>query len=278
MSSSSFYKLTGPQREQLRGYLNSRFSLGELKDIVFELGYDYENLAGSNKPEFIRELIEYCQRENALVQLINKTDNNRPDAQIVQLAKQIEAGQPAPSQLEPAKKGGDTLHMPGAQGVVTNPSGPIYMTFGSAPQVDLSQATNNLQPKGDITMGDTFNMSGNFQGAIVNIKSTLTNTTQTVGAIPNAQPADKDELKALIEQLSTALQQVPAEKATEAEKVAKRADELVKEAADKDTDQEAVEAKGNLLLKAAQNVAGAMPAIMPIATQIVTHLSKMFGG
>ena len=50
-------------------------------------------------------------------------------------------------------------------------------------------------------MSDTFNMSGDFRGAIVNIKSTLRNVTQTVNTLPSSDGSAKAELTRLIEQL-----------------------------------------------------------------------------
>ena len=67
--------------------------------------------------------------------------------------------------------------------------------------------------------GDTINMSGDFRGAMVNVKSTLSNVTQTINA-SSADPSLKDELNQLIEQLTEALKEVPEEKAEEAEAVA----------------------------------------------------------
>lgn len=129
---------------------------------------------------------------------------------------------------------------------------------------------------GDITMSDTFNFSGNFQGAILNVKSTLNNTTQIISTLSNVPPAEKDELTNLVKQLSEALQQVPVDKAAEAEKVAKRADDLVKEANEQDVDKEIMEDKSKHLLKAAQNVGVVLPVVIPIAQQIVTQLGKLF--
>ncbi len=71
--------------------------------------------------------------------------------------------------------------------------------------------------------GDTFHMTGDFRGAILNIKSTLTNVTQTIGALPDAEPSLKEELQQLIAQLQEALEGAPPDKAQEAEAVAKTA-------------------------------------------------------
>jgi len=173
---------------------------------------------------------------------------------------------------------GNTINAQGSQGFINQPSGPITQHFGAPPTVyNAPVHINNTynQPKGDVNLsGDTFNMTGNFQGAILNIKSTLNHTIQSIGAIPNAQPSDKEQLTALITQLNELLQQVPSDKSAEAQKVAKRADELVIEVTAKELDAEVVESKGNLLLKAAQNIGGALPAVLPVVQQIIAFIGK----
>ena len=46
--------------------LASRFSDGELRDLCFDLGVDYESLAGEGKSAKARELIAYLQRRGRL--------------------------------------------------------------------------------------------------------------------------------------------------------------------------------------------------------------------
>ena len=84
----------------------------------------------------------------------------------------------------------------------------------------------------DTSTGDTFTMSGDFRGAIINIKSTLTNVTQTVGDLPDVDQSTKQELQELVEQLSQALQEVPPERDEDAELVAEYTQELVDRALD----------------------------------------------
>jgi hypothetical protein len=124
------------------------------------------------------------------------------------------------------------------------------------------------------TTGDTFNMSGDFRGANVNIKSTLTNVTQTIGALPDADPSTKAELEALIQQLNDALQQVPGEKAEEAEAVAQSAELLVKTATEEKPNKTMVQISGEGLKQAAKNIADVMPTVLTIATQIVATIAK----
>lgn len=77
--------------------------------------------------------------------------------------------------------------------------------------------------KGNFVSGDQINLSGNFSGSILNLKSTLTNVSQSIGASPHGDAAAKAELQVLIEQLSAELQKAPADKTSDAEAVAETA-------------------------------------------------------
>jgi predicted transcriptional regulator len=143
------------------------------------------------------------------------------------------------------------------------------------------QDPDSLEADGDIhvhqttTTGDTFNMTGNFSQAVINIKSTLTNTTQTITALPNAEPSVKVELEELIQQLSDALQQVPDDKAEDAEAVAQCAEQLVKVATAEKPNKPMIQITGDGLKQAAKNIAGVMPAVLAITTQIVATVAKL---
>lgn len=131
--------------------------------------------------------------------------------------------------------------------------------------------------KGTFVSGDQFTMSGNFSGAILNIKSTLTNVAQSVGAAQVGDVATKAQLQQLIEQLSMELQKVPAEQAGEAEQAAKRAESAVAEATKPNPDKDDVEYSLSRLQKAAENIGKVLPTVLPIAMQIATVLRGMIG-
>jgi hypothetical protein len=123
--------------------------------------------------------------------------------------------------------------------------------------------------------GDTFDMSGDFRGAYLNIKSTLTNVTQTISALPHTDPSIKAELEKLVKELNDALQQVPADKAEDAEAVAQSAELLVEKATEEEPNKTTVQITGEGLKKAAQNLADVMPTVLTIATQIVATVSRL---
>ena len=131
--------------------------------------------------------------------------------------------------------------------------------------------------KGTFVSGDQFTMSGNFSGAILNIKSTLTNVSQSIGAAPVGDAATKAQLQQLIEQLSTELQKAPAEKASEAEAVAETAKAAVEQAMKSQPNKTLVQISAEGLKQAAQNLAAVLPTVLPIATQIADTLRKMIG-
>lgn len=101
--------------------------------------------------------------------------------------------------------------------------------------------------------------------------------TQSIGALPNVAQVDKDELTRLVNELKALLEKTPPDKTSEAETVVKRTEKLVKELEEDKPDQEMVETMGQSLKRAAENLAGALPAVLPIATQIVAYVLKLAG-
>jgi ElaB/YqjD/DUF883 family membrane-anchored ribosome-binding protein len=123
--------------------------------------------------------------------------------------------------------------------------------------------------------GDTFNMSGDFRGANVNVKSTLTNVSQTVGALPNAEEAVKAELQSLLTQLNDALQEAGKERPKEAEAVAQQAGMLVETATKEHPNPVMVNINAEGLKRAAETLASITPAVLTIVTQIIATILKL---
>lgn len=123
--------------------------------------------------------------------------------------------------------------------------------------------------------GDTFNMSGNFQGAIINIKSILSSVHQAVETLPATQKSTKEELQNLIEQLEKALEEVPWDKSQEAEAVAETAKQLVCAAQKDKPNPKMIQISAESLKKAAENIASVLPIVLPIAKQITDIILKL---
>ena len=126
-------------------------------------------------------------------------------------------------------------------------------------------------------MADRFNMSGDFRGAIINIKSTLTNVQQSVGEIHSTDETARKELEMLIGQLSESLQKVPPENQEQAQAVAETAKVLVDTAKAETPNKTMLQISSEGLKQAAQNLAGVMPAVVSIASQIVMTVAKLTG-
>jgi len=124
-------------------------------------------------------------------------------------------------------------------------------------------------------MADRINMSGDFRGAVVNIKSTLTNVQQSVGDIRTDDQSARQELETLIGQLSEALQKVPAKNQEDAEAVAETAKALVDNAKAEKPNRTLVQVTAQGLKLAAQNLADVMPGVVTLATRIAVIVSNI---
>lgn len=126
-------------------------------------------------------------------------------------------------------------------------------------------------------MGDRFNLTGDFRGAIVNLKSRLENVQQSVGEIHSDDEEARKELQKLIQQLSEALEKAPKEQKEQVEAVAETAKALVDQAKGEKPNKTMIQITGEGLKQAAKNVAEALPSVLPIAMQIVAAVGKLVG-
>jgi len=124
-------------------------------------------------------------------------------------------------------------------------------------------------------MPDRFSMSGDFRGAIINIKSTLTNVQQSVGEIRTDDQNARQELEKLIGQLSEALEKTPEKSQEHAQAVAETAKALVDTAKAEKPNKTMLQITGEGLKQAAQNLAEVMPVVVTIASQIVMTVAKL---
>ena len=127
-------------------------------------------------------------------------------------------------------------------------------------------------------MGDQFNLTGDFRGAIVNLKSTLRNVHQTAGQIPGGDEDTRKQLQELIARLSSELEKAPAEKKDAVEAVAETAKALVEQAKTEKPNKTLLQISGEGLKQAAKNIADVLPAVATIAVQIVAAVAKLTGG
>ena len=72
--------MTQPDATQLHQFLVAHFSLEELKTLCFNLGVEYEDLAGEGRSDKARELVKAMQRRTRLEHLVAHLAIARPDA------------------------------------------------------------------------------------------------------------------------------------------------------------------------------------------------------
>lgn len=126
-------------------------------------------------------------------------------------------------------------------------------------------------------MGDRFNLTGDFRGSIINLKSRLENVQQSVGEIHSDDEETRKELQKLIQQLSEALEKAPKEQKEQVEAVAETAKVLVDQAKGEKPNKTMIQITGEGLKQAAKNVAEVLPSVLPIAMQIVAAVGKLVG-
>lgn len=157
----------------------------------------------------------------------------------------------------------------------------LAKTFGGCSAIPTAQGRVALKDPAymqqDTSSGDRFYMTGDFRGAILNIKSKLQDVNQTIGSMPHADQSLKDELQSLIDQLNEALQQVPATQIEEAEAVAETAKELVETATAEKPNRVRIKITSDGLKAAAETLVSVMPQVLVIATQIVDTIAKVTG-
>jgi len=138
------------------------------------------------------------------------------------------------------------------------------------PQSGPNITTGNVSG-GNVNIGGTQNIHGN-----VTITYNYGQMIQTLQQ-GSGEPSDKAKLEALMTELKTALDQIPAAQKSAAEKVVQRTEELVKEVSAPEVEKEAVESTANLLKRAAENISGALPVVMGISTRIIAYALQMAG-
>lgn len=126
-------------------------------------------------------------------------------------------------------------------------------------------------------MPDQFSMSGDFRGALINIKSTLTHVQQSVGDISTKDQSARAELETLIKQLGEALEKIPVEKHEDAQAVADMAKVLVDTAKTEKPNKTMLNLTGEGLKNAAQNLKDIAPIVLSLAAQIVITITKLVG-
>jgi predicted transcriptional regulator len=118
----------------------------------------------------------------------------------------------------------------------------------------------------------TINFSGSFQGAILNVKSTLSDVRQTIQSAPNLRESDKTDLQELTNQLLEALKSAPPENAEDAEAIAEAAKALMEAATKEKPNKTTVKITAEGLKQAAKNLAVILPEVFRVASDVATRI------
>ena len=116
-------------------------------------------------------------------------------------------------------------------------------------------------------------ISADFRGSNLNIKSTLQNAAQTAQTLPNADEAAKHELEKLMIQLNDALQKHAVEKPEDTEAIAVSAKDLVEKASKEKPNNKLLEISAKGLKEAAE----AIKDVVPIAISIIKTVAGFAG-
>lgn len=243
---------------KLHDDLNRYFSLEDIQTLCLGLGVDYESIPGEGKTAKTRGLVLGLARQGRLPELLALLTQERPHV----------AWGPLPADFE----------LPGSGAWAAAPQ-PAQQINVHGDYVHGNKEGDRLEGDKIMTVnsGDTFNMSGDFRGAVLNIKSTLNNVQQTIGGMSTAHDAEKEELQKLVKQLEQALSQVPETHDEDAEAVSQTTEALVNLAAEEKPNKTMLQITGEGLKQAAKNLAEITPDVLKIATGIVLTIGKIAG-
>ena len=241
--------------------LNTYFSGEEIETLAFVLGIDYDALRGGTKPTKINSLIMDAARKGQLAPLLAHARGERPNV----------TWPDAPARLElpagAAEEGGATVFQIGT----LNTGGGGFFAGPVSAGGDVQAGRKDVG--GDEIKGSKYVLSGDFRGAILNIESRLDNVVQTLGALPNAAPDQRQELAWLVGELKAALAAAPPEAVPDATNLTKRVEALAEEAAGDAPDPELVRDLGESLKRAASK----LPGVATLVAAIVELVAAIVG-
>jgi hypothetical protein len=128
----------------------------------------------------------------------------------------------------------------------------------------------------EVTMARTV-ISGTVTGSVLNLDSTLTNVTQSIGTLPHADQATKDELQKLVGDLFEQLKKVPTENKEVADAVAAQTEDVVEKAKQDKPNKTLLQIAVGGLKSAAETLKNVAPSVVSIVTSIAGIIAKLHG-
>jgi hypothetical protein len=244
---------------EMQNKLNTYFDGEEIETLSFVLGVDYDSLRGGTKPTKVNALLAHLGRTGRLPDLLAYVEKERHNVAWPDIPNEFELPQGAAG----SESDGATIFQIGT----LNTNGGAFVGGGVSTSGDFVGRDKNVQ--GDEIAGSHYVMSGDFRGAMINIQSRLDNVTQTIQAMPSADPGQKARLLHLVNELKSALASVPEAQAQDAFNLAKRVEALTEEAGSEMPDPEYVQDLAESLRRAAGKLATAAPMVASIIISII---------
>ncbi len=242
------------------------FDLEEIRTLCFQLNVDYDSVRGEGKSARIRHLILDLARHGRLEQLVAMASMERPHVtwppvpDDLDLPAALSSSDPPPSQITQHHYYGDVVH---GDKITT---GDISNSQGVAIGSGASAVVNT---------GDTINLSGDFQGSNVNIKSTLQQASQIVGGSAADDHATATTLGRLLAQLNERLQAAPPDQQSQAEEVAASTELFVETATADNPNPTMLRMLSLALQQTAQGLESSLPGVTELVKQIVAAVTSL---
>jgi hypothetical protein len=131
-----------------------------------------------------------------------------------------------------------------------------------------------------VTMSTTTTTIGTITGSNVNIASTLTDVTQAIGGLSNADQSTKEELTKLVAQLNAELQKLSTEKPDrkdQIEAVTVSTSELIEKAKQDKPNRTLLQGAIDAVKSIAKTLGDVAPAVLSTVTTIAGIIAKLHG-
>lgn len=138
-------------KSALRQVLRDRLGDGDLRDLCYDLGVDYDSLVGEGKADKVRELIIYCDQHKQLSDLLRLGHKLRPDIQWSEIGEpSAEPASTVPAVPRPA--GGRQINTSGG----TYIEGNVHVSGGdfvARDRIDHSITTGDISNATGVVLG-----------------------------------------------------------------------------------------------------------------------------
>lgn len=260
----------------LHKMLDRYFDLEEIRTLCFQLNVDYDSVRGEGKSARIRHLILDLARHGRLEQLVAMASLERPHVtwppvpDDLDLPSALSSSDPPPTQITQHHYYGDVVQGDKVGGDKVGGDKITVGNISNSQGVAIGSGASAV-----VNSGDTFNLSGDFQGSNLNIKSTLQQVAQTVGASAAVDQATTTTLGRLLTQLNGRLQAAPADQLPQAEELAASTQLFVETATADNPNPTMLRMLSLALQQTAQGLETSLPGVTELVQQIVAAVTSL---